>query len=137
MAKPKRTDPNTILSELCFLYLACSHATDNELSDAELDMIIRCVRVWAPGQSIKAVDAVLERTLVLYTSISGRVEKLKTASRCAFALRDKLDHDQREAIIRDLARIASADGHVIARERTFVEATARSFGVEMNNSMWP
>jgi tellurite resistance protein len=131
----KQADPTKLLSELCFLYLTCSQATDDDLADEELETIVRCVRVWAPGQSIRAVDAVLERTLVLYTQVTSRVDKLKTASRCAHALRDALPFERLTAIVHDLARIANADGKVVPQERRFVEATAQTFGVP-GDALW-
>jgi len=122
------TAPN-LADALAFLYLTFGQATDGTLTAEEMRTLADKLQQRAPDLALDALGELLRSTVASYKTLGSREEKIERAQVHAAALRDATDEAMRQAIVRDLHDIASADGDVSAEELAFIDQTAATLGV--------
>lgn len=125
---PGMTQTNTV-EDLAFLYLACGHLTDRQLSPDELKEVASRVHTWRPDATLEEVGKILRSTVDAYKALATTEQKLAGVKSRALRIKDALTSEQLAKVLEDLRAVAQADGHVGANEESFVLATAKTFGL--------
>lgn len=113
----------SILRDLALIYIALAHGTDQDLSQAEVDMISDRLRAWQSQVGEETVLSAIKDALEDYTQESAHPEVERAVRR----VRDELTTEQREAIIEDLTEIAMADDKFLSEEGSFIGDLARAW----------
>ena len=113
------------------LYLACGKLADGDLDPTEMKVIVERTRAQMPELSAAYADAILSEVAREFVALDTDEARLRKVVLSAERLAEGLERPRQEAIIGDLIAIAQADGDVEAGELSFVEAAAKTFGVEL------
>lgn len=112
------------------LYLASGKLPDGDLSEAEgqriLELVHRHTERLAPSYGERVVTDVAARL----TALDDPQHRLAAVVEAAEHLAGALTRSARQGIADELRSIARADGRVSPHERDFVEAVAKTLGVE-------
>jgi uncharacterized tellurite resistance protein B-like protein len=117
------------LSDLAFLYLACGHAADGQLTGDEMRTLAAKLREWAGGASLEEVGAVIKGVVEEYKGIESMADKVARAESCAAALKKAHTTEELRAILGDMMAIAEADGTVTPDEESFIARIGARFGI--------
>lgn len=117
------------LRALAALYLSMVQRDQRNVSHAELEAVIDTLL-----QRFPTVDRAEVQNVVLdvYATASD-LEGL--AYRAVETLQDQLSERQKSALLKDLARIAQADGIILDRERGLLVALAQHWHIDLPKSM--
>ena len=115
----------SLLHDISLMYLVLAHATDNELSDDEISMMIERLQEWQPELAEEDVRDVLRAALQVYAEEPGREALGASVS----AIRDGLPVVQRLAVLDDLVRIAEADGEVNRHEEEMLSTLSQAWEI--------
>ncbi len=118
------TDASTLQS-LAYLYIAFGHATDDELSAAEMRTLAAHLHAWVPHESLDTVGEALKGAMGQYRALPGRRDKIGGALERARSLAGSLPAQQLPKIHEDLQAIAAADGNVSDEETKMMAAIAK------------
>ena len=117
-----------LIHELAFIYIVVAHSSDNELSNAEIDVILDRLHEWQPQRSEDEVREAFRRSLQVYADepdqelIQASVETLKEA----------LPVVQRLTVLDDLNTVAHADEGTLTRnERELIMHLARAWDINV------
>ena len=117
------TDASTLQSR-AYLYIAFGHATDDELSTAEMRTLATHLQNWVPDESLDAVGEALKSATAQYRGLTSRRDKIARALERAKSLAGSLPAQQLPKIHEDLQAIAAADGNVSDEETKMMAAIA-------------
>ena len=117
----------SLLHDISLLYLVLAHATDGELSDDEIVVMVERLQEWQPELAEEDVRDVLRAALRVYAEEPG--QDALTAS--VGAIREGLPVVQRLAVLDDLARIAEADGRVNEHEEEMLSTLSRAWEIRV------
>lgn len=118
-----------ILGDLAFIYTACSHLTDGELTRDEMRVLAAKIQAWDADASLDRMGDVLRTAVGAYQALDSVEAKLAETSARSKRLAESLDDARRRVVIGDLESIAAADGEVGDNERRFVDAVKKTFGL--------
>ncbi|HET6569335.1 MAG TPA: TerB family tellurite resistance protein [Rhodothermales bacterium] len=113
-----------IIENLALIYIALAHATDHELSDAEVNAIAERLRGWQKGPSKTPLSA-LKEALDDYVQQEA-TDRLDAAIE---TIRASIPQEQRQQILDDLTEIAMADDKFTHRESAFIGQLSRAWDV--------
>lgn len=119
-----------VLKAIAFIYLACSHLVDTNLTDEEKQVLVTRLHHWIPIGDEELAMTALEDAIAIYQQRATIPDRLTELHTMADILKGNLDPSQLSDVVYDLIRIARADGNVSAAETNFIIATARTFGLE-------
>lgn len=117
----------SLLHDLSLVYLVMAHATDNELTDGEIGVMIERLQEWQPELEEEEVRGVLREALQLYAEEPGRDALGASMS----AIRKELPIVQRLAVLDDLTHIAEADGTVNEHEEQMLSTLSQAWGISV------
>lgn len=117
------------LYALALLYLVCSHATDGELNQTEVDAVTKGMREWRPDASPQFLGSVLAKALELHRSLMSEADQARRVNVCAQLVVRDLEPGQLPKVIGDLRAIVEADGLVSEGEDQFLEIVEQAFGL--------
>jgi len=104
------------LHDLAFIYLHLAHGVDNELSQGELQVILKKLQEWQPTFTESKVSTVLNSVLECY-SLGPDEERLDNA---IASVRVNLPRTKRATALHDLIVIANADGVFLDDEEDMI-----------------
>lgn len=115
-----------VLHDLAYIYLHLAHATDNELSPQEMQVMLNKLREWQPGYSEEEAQQVMNAAMDCYArgSDEARLE------RAIGSVRDDLPRAQRMAALNDLIKIANADGVFLDLEEDMINNLLAAWDVD-------
>ncbi|MFO8098483.1 MAG: TerB family tellurite resistance protein [Salinibacter sp.] len=117
---------------LALIYLALAYGTDHELEDAEVDALTDALQRWtALPDDVKVEEVVLEAaTAFLEGDASEEVQ------RSIRRLGEDLSSGERRRALRDVMRIAEADGVLLEREQGLIHRLADAWSLkQMSESL--
>ncbi len=126
MDSHESADAWTVVHDLALVYLALAHQADDDLSQRELDAIVKKLAEWLPAALPADVVIIVSESLQAYargldaSAITAAVGRIKRA----------VPLHQRAALIADLEYVAEADRIVLVEEKTIIAELARAWGVE-------
>ena len=115
----------SLLHDISLVYLVLAHATDNELSDDEIEVIIERLQEWQPDLAEEDVREVLRGALQVYADEPDE----DTLGASVSAIREGLPVVQRLAVLDDLIHIAEADGTVNEYEEEMISTLSQAWGI--------
>ncbi len=123
----KSEDTWTIVHDLALIYVALAYGTDHDLDDAELDTITASLEEWGeqhlPEGDVREV--VLEAMAVFLREDAG-VEVIHSIETLARVLTE----EERQQVLRDVVRIAEADGVLLSSEQSLIGALAAAWRIK-------
>lgn len=119
-------DTWTATHDLALIYIALAYGTDQDLSDIELETITDALQGWplVPTQG-DAQEVVIEATAAFIESDS-REEVRRSIRR----LREDLSDTERRRALKDVVRIAEADGVMLEREQGLIGTLAEAWSLK-------
>lgn len=118
-----------IIENLALIYIALAHATDHELSTAEVSAIAERLSGWQNGASTTPLSA-LKEALDDYVQEEAR-ERVDAAIE---TIAEYMPQEQRQRILDDLIEIAIADGKFTHRESAFIGELSRAWEVHASDA---
>jgi len=119
------SDDWTTTHDLAVVYIALAYGTDHELSDEELRVLTEALQGWADRENAALQDIIAEAA-ALFVEADAEVE----VRRAMRELRSALSSQERRNTVRDLIRIAEADGVLLEREQGFIHALAEAWSLK-------
>ena len=112
-----------LLHDMALLYLGLAHGADGNLHPEETHEIAAKLRRWQPDKDPALIDHVMREASLSYLNgaNASRVEE------AVGTLREALPETLRQAVLRDLADIARADGSVATGESDFIQSLAQAW----------
>lgn len=116
-----------LIHELAFIYIVVAHSANDDLSSAEIDVMLERLHEWQPDRSAEDIRDVFRRALQVYadepeqTLIQESVEALKEA----------LPIVQRLTVLDDLNTVAHADGGLTGNERELITYLAKAWDLNV------
>lgn len=123
----RREEDWGLIHELAFLYVLVTHSAEDDLTTAEIDVMLDRLQEWQPSLSEGEVREVLRRALQVYAEqpdealIHDSVETLKEA----------LPVVQRLTVLDDLYTVVQADDAVTRTERQLILSLAQAWDVNV------
>lgn len=122
----KTNETWTKAHDLALIYLALAYGTDAELSDSELDSIIRSLKGWRREFEMEQVHEVVMEAMAVYLEGDAEAE----ISRSLQALGLSLSQEERHRALEEVMRIAEADGVVLSTERSLIQVIAHTWEIK-------
>lgn len=119
----------SILRDLALIYVSLAHSTDQDLSEAEVEVISQRLRAWQTDATEETVLSAIKDALEDYTHERAR----EGVERAVRRIRDELDDDMRRTIVTDLTDIALADDKFLHTEGYFIGELARAWDVRLTD----
>lgn len=119
----------SILRDLALIYISLAHSTDQDLSEAEVEMISQRLRAWQTDATEETVLSAIKDALEDYTHERAR----EGVERAVRRIRDELDPEMRKVIVADLTDIALADDKFLHTEGSFIGELARAWDVRLSD----
>lgn len=118
------------LKNIGYLFLAFAHLTDSELSEKELNAILKQLRKYAEGFSEAEFDRFLEETMRWYNDTAdSRVEMVQMiAGKIHYEVEDV---HLKESFLKDLVAIANADDDFIEAEKNLINTLSNAWGLDV------
>ncbi|MBV6512095.1 MAG: TerB family tellurite resistance protein [Ignavibacteriales bacterium] len=118
------------LKNIGYLFLAFAHLTDSELSEKELNAILKQLRKYAEGFSEAEFDRFLEETMRWYNDTAdSRVEMVQMiAGKIHYEVEDV---NLKESFLKDLVAIANADDDFIEAEKNLINTLSNAWGLDV------
>jgi len=126
----QKEDNWTGMHDIAMIYIACMHGGDGEIESVEEEKIIELLLDRYPELDDEDAKRVLSRALLSYVGTAGP-ELLMTSIQAAA---EELSTAERVRIVRDLTRIASADGLIYPGEAGFISTVANLWGIQRHLS---
>lgn len=122
----KSKDIWTQLHDLAMVYLALAYGTDRILSDEELDAIVESLKAWDTSLEHEAIQELVLETMAVFLEGNPRDEVVD----CINTLKRTLSRQQRIQALKDVVRIAKADGIVLGSEHDLISVLAQAWEVK-------
>jgi len=116
-----------LIHELAFIYIIVAHSANDDLSSAEIEVMLKRLNEWQPDRSTEEVRNIFRRALQVYADepeqslIQESVETLKEA----------LPLVQRLTVLDDLNTVAHADGEFTSQERELIMYLAQAWDMNI------
>lgn len=119
-------DTWTPTHDLALIYISLAYGTDHELSDDELDTITGALQSWASLPEPSHVQEVVMEAAAAFLEGDPRSELRRSIDRLA----GELSGDERRHALRDVIRIAEADGVLLEREQGLIHVLAEAWSLK-------
>lgn len=117
----------SLVHELAFIFIAVSHSSTNDLSDAEIDAALDRLQEWRPDLGEEEVREVFRRALQVYAECPEQ----SLIEDSLDALKEALPPIQRLAVLDDLCSVVRADGDLTETERELLMRLAQAWDVSV------
>jgi uncharacterized tellurite resistance protein B-like protein len=125
-AGESRRDTWTRAHDLALVYVALAYGTDSELSDTELATITDALSDWRDEFSVDEVQELMMEALTVYVEAESE-EEVRDSVR---ALKNGLNRSEKQQALKDIVRIAEADGVMLNSERSLITALSQEWGLK-------
>ena len=115
----------SLLHDMSLICVVLAHGSDNELSNVEIEAILKRLHEWQPDLGEEEFRSVLRDALNVYASQPGQ----DVLSASLLSIKEVLPVIQRVAFIDDLVSIAKVDGGIIENEREMIRDISVALGV--------
>ncbi len=112
--------------DLALIYIALAYGTDHELSEGEMDALTDALRDWAAIPDDARVQELVMEAATAFLEGDGRAEVRHSIDR----LGEDLTFDERRQALRDVMRIAEADGVLLEREQGLIHLLAEAWSLK-------
>ena len=112
-----------LLHDMALLDLGLAHGADGSLHPEETHEIAAKLRRWQPDKDPALIDHVIREASLSYLNGANKARVEEAVS----TLKDALPENLRQAVLRDLADIARADGSVVRGESNFIQSLAEAW----------
>jgi uncharacterized tellurite resistance protein B-like protein len=112
------------------LYIACAKLPDGRLDEKEAARILELTRVHTKGLADGYAEQAVEDVAHTLGQAADAQAQLQLVVEAAERVRRNLDDDVKANLVGELRSIARADGERDVAEADFVEAVAKTLGVE-------
>lgn len=112
------------------LYIACAKLPDGRLDEKEAARILELTRSHTKGLAEGYAEQAVEDVARTLGQTAGAPAQLALVVEAAERVRRNLDDDAKADLVGELRSIARADGERNAAETDFVEAVAKTLGVD-------
>ncbi len=112
------------------LYIACAKFPDGEVDEAESQRILELTRQHSRGLAEHYAEQALADVAKAFAGAASPQEKLSMLVEAAEHLAEALDEASKVQLVAELRTIAEADGHDSQAEHDFVDAAAKTLGVD-------
>ena len=129
-AEPQADADWGVLHDLAYIYLHLAHATDNELSAQEMQVMRNKLHEWQPEYPLPRIPHVLDTAMARY----ARGEDEALLERAIVSVRDNLPHASRMDALNDLIKIANADGIFLDIEEDMINHLVAVWDVDPHAS---
>lgn len=109
-----------VLHDMALLYLGLAHGADGSLHPDESHEIAAKLRRWQPDKDPALIDHVMREASLSYLNGAD----FRQVEAAVETLKESLPEHVRQAVLRDLADIARADGSVVSGESEFIQSLA-------------
>lgn len=120
-----------LLQELTFLYFVVAYGTDEELADAERQEVTDRLCARYPDLKRATVQTAAMKAMARFADTGDVMDE---AERLAGRLKSELPEPARRLLYEDLARVAEADGHVLAAEEAMLARLAEAWELDGEGS---
>ena len=110
------------------VYLALAHGTDADLDDAELAVMTKKLKDWAPELDLTSIHETIMEALALYLH-GDRDDQVKQA---ILNIRNEGTFLERLVALDDLVQIAEADGVVLESEEGLIKMLTKIWKVRID-----
>ncbi len=124
----------TVMHDISLIFVVLAHATDNDLSRPEINVMLERVGDWQPDLDGTQIETILREALQVYAAGPGT----EILQRSVSTIRDALPMMQRIALLDDLVNIAEADGSFDDYEREMIASLAQAWRIHVRlNGRYP
>lgn len=133
MMPPSSNPLAGVLHDLAYIYFVLAHATDDDLSGSERQVIGNKLREWIPDAPVGDVDRMMRLALSEYGEgkDEDRLESAIASVRAALPLQ------QRMAALNDLVKIANADGVFLDDEEDLINHLQKEWDIDPSANYEP
>lgn len=116
----------SVLHDLAYIFLVLAHGTDHDLTETEVQVMLKKLHEWRPLDAPADMESVLEVAGEAY-SMGEDGQRLK---RSIDSVRKSLPREQRMAALNDLVKIANADGIFLDNEEDLINHLLSAWDVD-------
>jgi uncharacterized tellurite resistance protein B-like protein len=116
----------TTSHDLALLYIALAYGTDHDLSDSEMSALTDALRDWTAMPSDAHIQEVVMEATTAFLEGDARAEVRRSIN----TLGDELTFQERRHALRDVMRIAEADGVLLEREQGLIQLVADAWSLK-------
>jgi len=116
----------TTSHDLALIYIALAYGTDHELTDGEMDTLTDALREWALMPDEAHVQEVVMEAATAFLEGDARAEVRQSIGQ----LEEELTFEERRQALRDVMRIAEADGVLLEREQGLIHLLADAWSLK-------
>lgn len=112
--------------DLALIYLVLAHGTDNELSQSEVNIMLKKLREWQPNLTEERTREILRAAMERY-AMGPDDQSIYDAIR---SVRRSMPTEKRKAALQDLVQIANADGVFLDNEEDLINNLVAEWDVD-------
>lgn len=116
----------TTSHDLALIYIALAYGTDHELSEEEMATLTDALREWANLPDDARIQEIVMEAATAFLESDARAE----VRRAIDDLADELSLTERRQALRDVMRIAEADGVLLEREQGLIHIVADAWSLK-------
>lgn len=115
----------TTAHDLAIVYIALAYGTDHELDDDELETLADALRDWNPGGTVSVREVIIEAAAAFLEG-NATVEVQDAVRRIGA----ELSASEQRDTLRNVVRIAEADGVLLEREQGLIHTLAEAWSLK-------
>lgn len=119
-------DAWTTSHDLALIYIALAYGTDHDLSEREMDAITDALREWVVIPDDAHIQELVMEAATAFLEGNPRIE----VQRAIDDLGEELTFTERQQALKDVMRIAEADGVLLEREQGLIHILAESWSLK-------
>jgi uncharacterized tellurite resistance protein B-like protein len=116
----------TISHDLALIYIALAYGTDHDLHDEEMTALTEALREWTVIPDDARIQEVVMEAATAFLEGDARAEVRRSIDE----LSDELTSVERRRALRDVMRIAEADGVLLEREQGLIHVLADAWSLK-------
>lgn len=116
----------TTSHDLALIYIALAYGTDHDLSDSEMNALTDALEDWAVIPEDVHIQEVVMEAATAFLEGDARAEVRRSINQ----LEDELSATERRQALRDVMRIAEADGVLLEREQGLIHLLADAWSLK-------
>lgn len=116
----------TTSHDLALIYIALAYGTDHDLSEGEMSALTGALREWAVMPDDAHIQEIVMEAATAFLEGDARAE----VRRAIDSLAEELSFTERRQALRDVMRIAEADGVLLEREQGLIHILADAWSLK-------
>jgi uncharacterized tellurite resistance protein B-like protein len=121
----KWEDQWTLTHDIALLFVALAFGTDRELSDDEVDVIMRLLRTWRPEASDESIRTIIVEVMSILVDAPAPDRVQQSID----ALGRELDEGELSRVLEHVNQIAAADGILLQQEEDLLGTIAEAWSL--------